>query len=107
MALITATSLTRAGTLLSLAAVNLTDTIVADDETWLHVTNASGGAITVSLSDPGLTPLGNAPTVVANSVAAGTTRLFPLFAKQNDPITGVTTITYSSTASVTAAAYRA
>ena len=107
MALITATSLARAGTLVTLATPTTSDTIVADDETWLHVKNASGGAITVTLSDPGLTPVGNAPTLVANSVAAGTERLFPLFAKQNDPVTGVITITYSATASVTSAAFRA
>ena len=107
MALITATALARAGTLVTLATPSASDTIVADDETWLHVKNASGGAITVTLSDPGTTPVGNAPTLVANSVAAGTERLFPLQARQNDPVTGVTTITYSATASVTSAAFRA
>lgn len=107
MALLTVTSLVRTGTLVSLAAVNTTDTVVADDETWLHVKNASGGAITVTLSDGTTSAIGNAPTLVANSVAAGAERLFPLYQKQNDSTTGVTTITYSSATSVTAAAFRA
>jgi hypothetical protein len=106
MALITATAVNQVGTLVSLVAANTTDTITADDSTWLHVKNSSGGAITVSISDPGKTPVGNSPTVPAQSVAAGTERLFQLFARNNDPITNVTTITYSSVVSVTAGAFR-
>lgn len=107
MALITATAVSSSGTLLTLVAANLTDTVAADDETWLHVNNASAGAITVSISDPGRTPVGNAGTVVANSVAPGTSRMFALFARNNDPTTLLTTITYSAVATVTAGAFRA
>lgn len=106
MALITATAITAAGTAPTLAAVNTTDTVVADDGTWLHVNNASGGAITVTISDGGSTPGGNPASVTARSVPAGTARLFPLSSKFNDPTTGVTTLTYSSATSVTAAAFR-
>lgn len=107
MALITATAVSRAGTLITLATPAASDTIVADDETWYHVKNASAGSITVTISDGGTTPIGNAATLVANSVAAGTERLFALFTRNNDPITGVTTLTCSSTVTVTAAAFRA
>ncbi len=107
MALLTPTSVVNgAGTLVSLAAANLTDTVQADDSCWLHVKNASGGAITVSISDPNFTTVGNPGTVTARSVAAGTERLFDLRAANNDPTTNVTTITYSAVTSVTAAVFR-
>ena len=70
------------------------------------VTNGSGGAITVTISDSGLTPAGNAATTTAVSVANGATKLFPLTAKTNSAATGLTTIAYSATSSVTAAVFR-
>lgn len=106
MALITATSIVAAGTPVTLSAVSSTDTIAADDQTYLHVNNASGGAITVTISDGGSTPAGNPASVTARSVPAGAARLFPLSSRNNDQTTGVTTITYSGTTSVTAAAFR-
>ena len=107
MALLTPTSVVAgAGTLLSLVAANSSDTVAADDSCWLHVKNASGGAITVTISDGGNTPGGNPANVTARSVAAGTERLFDLRAAYNDITTGLTTITYSATASVTAGVFR-
>lgn len=106
MALITATSLSVAGTALTLAAVNASDTVVADDDTFLLVTNGGGGAITVTISDGGSTPAGNPASTTARSVGAGATRAFPLTSRTNDQTTGVTTITYSGTTSVTAGAFR-
>lgn len=106
MALLTATTIGVAGTAPTLSAVNSTDTIVADDSMWLHVNNGGGGSITVTISDGGSTPAGNAASTTARTVGAGAAALFPLTAKTNDPTTGVTTITYSGTTSVTAKVFR-
>lgn len=106
MALITATSLSVAGTALTLAAVNASDTVAADDATFLVVTNGGGGSINVTISDGGSTPAGNPASTTARAVAAGQTRAFPLTSRTNDQTTGVTTITYSGTTSVTAGAFR-
>jgi hypothetical protein len=106
MALITATALSVAGTALTLTAVNASDTVVADDDTFLLVTNGGGGSINVTISDGGSTPAGNPASTTARAVAAGATRAFPLTSRTNDQTTGVTTITYSGTTSVTAGAFR-
>lgn len=106
MALITATAISVAGTEPTLAAVNASDTVAADDTMWLHVNNGGGGAITVTISDGGSTPAGNPASTTAHSVPAGAARLFPLTARTNDSSTGLTTITYSGTTSVTAAVFR-
>ena len=106
MALLTPTTITTAGTTQTLAAVNSSDTVAADDSMWLVVTNGSGGAITVTISDSGLTPAGNAATTTAVSVANGATKLFPLTAKTNSASTGLTTIAYSATSCVTAGVFR-
>jgi hypothetical protein len=106
MALLTPTAITTAGTTQTLAAVNASDTVVADDSCWLVVTNGSGGSINVTISDSGLTPAGNAASTSAVAVGAGVTKLFPLTAKTNSASTGVTTITYSGTTTVTAAVFR-
>lgn len=108
MALLTTITAVGNGTLLSssLAAVNSSDTVaVPSDACWLHVKNGGGGAITVTISDPGSTPVGNAGTTSAVSVAAGAERLFRLTTKHNSPSTGVATITYSGTTSVTAGVF--
>lgn len=102
MALISRTGVVAAGTALTLVAVNSTDTVVADDSAVLIVANGGGSPITVTLSDGGSTPAGNPASTTARTVPAGATRLFPLNSRTNDPSTGVTTITYSSTSSVTA-----
>jgi hypothetical protein len=106
VALLSATTISVAGTAPTLAAVNSTDTVAADDTMWLHVNNGGGGSITVTISDGGTTPAGNAASTTARTVGAGAARLFPLTAKTNDPATGVTTITYSGTTSVTAGVFR-
>lgn len=101
MALLTPTAIVAAGVAPTLAAANATDTVVATDSQLLMVTNASGGAITITLSDGGNTPAGNPASTTARSVPAGQSRFFPLSSRTNDPTTGVTTITPSATASVT------
>ena len=106
MALLNPTAITTAGTTVTLAAVNSSDTVAADDSMWLVVANASGGSINVTISDSGLTPAGNAASTSAVAVGNGVTKLLPLTAKTNSASTGLTTITYSGTSSVTAAVFR-
>lgn len=105
MALLTPTAIVAAGVAPTLAAANATDTVVATDSQYLMVTNGGGGAITVTISDGGNTPAGNPASTTARSVPNGTSRLFPLSSRSNDPTTGVTTITYSGTTSVTAGVF--
>lgn len=105
MALLTPTALSVAGTAPTLAAVNSTDTVAASDDMFLFVTNGGGGAITVTISDGGATPAGNAASTTARSIPAGQSRMYPLTSRTNDGTTGVTTFTYSGTTSVTAAVF--
>jgi hypothetical protein len=77
-----------------------------DVGSFLQVTNGSGSPITVTLVDPGATPAGNTTTAPANSVAAGATKLFPLYPSLVNPSTGLINITYSAVTTVTVAAIR-
>lgn len=114
MALLTVASVPATGNTPNLSAVNASDTIsgsdVGDRGVILHVTNGGGGSINVTVSDPGTTPAGNvaagtpAGTVVA--VANGTGKRIYVGPRNVNPATGVATITYSGTTSVTAEAYR-
>jgi hypothetical protein len=72
----------------------------------LLVTNGSGGSINVTVADPGRTRLGNTGTAAAQAVADTATRVFWLSPDHVDPSTGVATVTYSGTTSVTWQAYR-
>jgi len=87
-----------------MTAANLTDTVsYSSPNVFLQVLNGSGSTITVSISDAGATPSGNAGTIVPVSITAAQTKLIPL------PLgaiatTGVATITYSAITSVTAGA---
>lgn len=106
MALLSPTTITPAGNAPTLAAVNSSDTVAADDSMWLHVNNGGGGSINVTISDGGSTPAGNPASTTARAVPAGQARLFPLTSRTNDGGTGLTTISYSGTTSVTAAVFR-
>jgi hypothetical protein len=105
MALLTPVSVTSAATTIAAAAVSATDTIagsdIAQDGVLLNVINGAGSPITVTFSDPGSTPIGNAGTTVAQSVPNGADRWFRLSYGHVNPSTGVATITYSSATSVT------
>ena len=104
MALLTAVSVTSAATTVTGAAVSASDTIAAADigvnGALLNVNNASGGSINVTLLDPGTTDVGNAGTAVAQAVANSTDRWFR-FSPFHVNSSGVATVTYSGTTSVT------
>ncbi len=105
MALLTAVSVTSAATTVTAAAVSASDTIAAADigvnGALLNVINGGGGSINVTLSDPGTTGVGNAGTTVAQAVANGADRWFRISPGHVNPSTGVATVAYSGTTSVT------
>lgn len=105
MALLTAVSVTSAATTVTPAAVSSSDTISGSDigtaGALLNVINGSGGSINVTIADPGLTAVGNAGTTAAQAVANSTDRWFRLSPGHVNPSTGVATVTYSGTSSVT------
>lgn len=105
-ALLTPQALTTAGLSPSLTAANSSDTVAISpgQKAFLYVLNGGGSSINVTISDPGLTPAGNAGTPVVVAVPNGTTpKLIPLVAGAVAPSTGLVTITYSAVTSVTAA----
>lgn len=105
MALISAVSVTTTATTVTAAAVSSSDTVaqsdIGTDGALLNVINGSGASITFTVSDPGSTPVGNAGTASAQTVAAGTDKWFRLAPGHVNPATGVATITYSSATTVT------
>lgn len=72
--------------------------------TVLIVKNASAGAITVTMVTPGTLETGDAYPDKAYSVPAGAERWIPVLKAYLDPATGLAAVTFSATASVTAAA---
>lgn len=93
------------------AAVAASDTIsvndIGDRGVLLEVINGSGGSINVTISDPNLTAVGNAGTTAAQAVANGTSGYFRILPAHVNPATGVATVAYSGTSSVTYKAVRA
>lgn len=88
------------------SAVNSTDTVPLNDHLFLHVFNANAGTLTVTLTDPGKTPAGSSATNPTTTLATGTNAFIPINISLFDPNTGVATVGYSLTASVTAALLR-
>ena len=114
MALLAVRTITAAGAAITRSAVSASDTIdggqIGDRGVVLDVNNGSGSSINVTIGDPGLTPAGNAaagsPAGRVVAVPAGAQRQIYVGPKNVDPSTGVATITYSATTTVTAEAYR-
>lgn len=107
MALIALQTLGTDGAVISYsAAAGGGDTVPYDPNGFVHVKNASGGAITVTAVVPGST-FGQANPDVAVSVSAGGDRLIKMGAGMQDPATGLISLTYSGVTSLTVAALRA
>lgn len=104
MALLTAVSVTSAATTVAPNAVSSSDTISQSDigvnGALLQVINGSGGSINVTISDPGFSPVSNAGTATPQAVAAGADRWFRLSPGHVNS-SGVATVTYSATTTVT------
>ncbi len=105
MALLTATRPTAGGTVIAGAAVSSSDTISVGDlgalGAYLIVANGGVGSINVTISDSGATPAGNSATTAAVAVTNGTSKAFYINPKAANPSTGVVTVTFSGTTSVT------
>jgi hypothetical protein len=88
-----------------------TDTIAAADigssGVLLNVINGSGGSINVTISDPYTTPVGNAGTTSPQAVANGTNGWFRILPGHVNPATGLATVAYSGTTTVTYVAIKA
>lgn len=107
MALLSAQAVTKAGLQPVYTAVNASDTITPDNNLFLHVKNAGGSACTVTLDDGGVTPGGSNPTDPTVTVPATTgDRMIAIPYNFVNPTTGLITVTYSPTTSVTAALLR-
>lgn len=103
MALLSPQTITEAGVTPTLSAVNTTDTIAVDTGLVLHVSNGAGSPINVTFTDAGSTPGGSAATNVARSVTNGTIKMFKVNPNWASASTGLITVTYSSTTTITAA----
>lgn len=105
MALLTATRPTAAGVAYTPAAVSSSDTISSSDlgslGAYLIVINGGGSPDTVTVSDSGLTPAGNAATAGTNVVANGVTEVMYISPRAVNPSTGDVTVAHSFTTSVT------
>ncbi|GIG63609.1 hypothetical protein Lfu02_79810 [Longispora fulva] len=110
MALLVVSAVPAAGRAINFLPVSISDTVaavdIADRGVVLHVRNGAAAPITVTVSDPGRTPAGNAPTVPTVSVPASGERQVLVTRANVDPATGLATVTYSSATTVTADAYR-
>lgn len=94
---------TGSGTSANLQTPLSTETVQPADDLFLHVKNASGSPITVTLTDASTTQAGSNASNPTYSVPATTGEKFiaiPWTAM--NPNTGLITVTFSSTTSVTA-----
>lgn len=96
---------TQLGTTSTGAAVSASDTVDisqlgAVNGALLEIINGNAGADNMTISDSGKTPAGTSPGTYAVTVPAGSSKVFPLSAKQVDS-NGKITITNSVTATVT------
>lgn len=108
MALLATQSITRAApsAISFTAAAGGGDTFVPDNRTMIHVKNASGSSVTVTVVTPRTDAVGNAVADNTFTVPAttGDKEAGPWPAEiYADPTTGLANITYSATTSVTVA----
>lgn len=102
MALLSAQTPGITGASMTYAAANASDTVNPGANVYLHV-KTGGTGTTVTIVVPG-TQYGQARPDVAVTIGTNTDRIIgPLQADLADPTTGLVTITYSSTTTVTAA----
>jgi hypothetical protein len=111
VALLSAQTVTRAGITPTFSAVNSTDTINPSGGGsifWLEVKNANAGVCTVTLTDAGATPAGSVATNPTISIPATTgDKVIYIDPDLVNTSTGLITVGYSVTASVTAALFTA
>ena len=107
MAALTAITPLVSGVVTTGAAVSASDTIdqgtLGGNGVLLEIVNGNASSDTVTISDYGTTPAGNALTSnqISKSVTNGTSQVFVVRPSQVNPATGLVTITHSVTATVT------
>lgn len=107
MAALTAITPTNAGALSAGAAVAASDTIstavMGRTGAYLEIINGNASPDSMTISDAGSTPSGNALTggTYAGSVTNATSKIFFIRREQAAPATGLVTVTHSVTATVT------
>ena len=91
--------------------VSSSDTLTASDigqnGVLLQVINGGGSSINVTISDPTTTKVGNAGTTTPQAVAASGDRHFRILPAHVNKVTGLATVSYSGTTTVTYKAIRA
>lgn len=103
MALITPVQTSIAGAVATPAAVTSSDTFKPGDRLALFVNNGSASSINVTITVPGNTKYGQANPAVVVAVPATSAKVIgPFPADLANPTTGVVTVAYSATATVTA-----
>jgi hypothetical protein len=103
MALISPQTVGITGTAPTYGAVTATDTIAPNDRAVLHVKNASGGSINVTVVVPG-TQYGQPRADVVVAIPNGQDRFIGPFPNDlADPADGLIDVNFSGTTSVTAA----
>ncbi len=110
MALLATQSITRAGLAPAYAAAaGGGDTFAPDADTFLHVKNASGGALTVTIATPRTDTWGNpiADNAISVPATTGDRMIGPFPAEAyGDPTTGLASITYSGVTSLTIGVFK-
>jgi hypothetical protein len=92
-----------AGTAASLQAVAASETIQATDDLILNVHNGNAGTVTITINDKGVTPGGSQGKDVVITIANGAAdKRIAVPAAFADPATGLITVGFSPTSSVTA-----
>lgn len=107
MAVIPEVTVTQAGAAPPTRAAAAADTIVPDQNIDLYVNNASAGAVNVTIVSKVVCSQGVLHDLVV-SVPAGAIRLIGPIPAQRfaDPVTGLASVNYSATASVSVASIR-
>lgn len=107
MALAAAQSVLTTGTTPAYATPLASENIAPAPNLFLHVKNASGSPINVTVDDAGVTPGGSAATDPIVSVPATTgDKMIALPTQYTNTSTGFINVTFSATTSVTAALLR-
>lgn len=107
MAALSATTPTNGGTTTAGAAVAASDTIarsiMGPKGVYLEILNGNAASDSMTISDAGSTPAGNALAggTISASVTNGTNKVFHIKPDQVNPTTGLVTVTHSVTATVT------
>lgn len=103
MALLPKVQVTLAGATDSLTAVSASDTFNPDGVCWLEVNNGSGSSVTVTVDSKRASDLGTDVDVVVAVPGGARRKIGPLPPQRfADPTTGLGTVTFSATTSVTA-----